>query len=506
MDKPRVAAQDEMLDNSSVEKTTSSPTFAPTSSHNSSAPMQLPVSLLAPSIPQTENTNNRNNAGPKEENWNQTVETDSSSLPGTSLDNVVSHRSPGDGTLLCESGRLTQPNLGQKCSTQQTFANIDNNNGIADEILHQIALAGEELLKLQAQIQSKGQNVVNTYDVVAKSEPCPRTVVDTEQNILDTNVTNHEYVRQNLSSSYDTQGIFSRDNTDVNSNMTVAVSAFAGHKQNNTTVLMPEDRSSPQSLFIHSTVSGNVTSNDDTGISPISSVINLPGTGHAIVCEGDGHLSLPVPEKRKLVFDATCESKTKSPTSNVDFVAPPVWTPLAMKSVACRDKREPLQAWPMTHLVPEVGEKNTETNKGLVPLPLLEEQVFTSEVEQENSVIKSKTKNDQTPPSKQQSAFRKVANRSGLSPSVGLLSLRGNSGTKSRHRHKVPAHEKRPPMSLVGRVLQLADERFASALLDDEVERFACRLVMHHVGKSRCSDPVAKILTEGDDMVGVICS
>ena len=92
-----------------------------------------------------------------------------------------------------------------------------------------------------------------------------------------------------------------------------------------------------------------------------------------------------------------------------------------------------------------------------------------------------------------------------VAPSVGTLSLAGNLAP---HHRRNPRHQG-ALTSVRDKILGSAAHRYCEALLDEEVALFACRL---HVTLglaplliTRCTDPVASVLEEGDDQVSV-CS
>ena len=87
-------------------------------------------------------------------------------------------------------------------------------------------------------------------------------------------------------------------------------------------------------------------------------------------------------------------------------------------------------------------------------------------------------------------------------PTVGALSLAGNLAPH----HRQNTRRQGAKASVRDRILGSAAHRYCEALLDEEVALFACRL---HVTLglaplliSRCSDPVASVLDQGDDRVG----
>ena len=87
-------------------------------------------------------------------------------------------------------------------------------------------------------------------------------------------------------------------------------------------------------------------------------------------------------------------------------------------------------------------------------------------------------------------------------PTVGALSLAGNLAPH----HRQNTRHQGAKASVRDRILGSAAHRYCEALLDEEVALFACRL---HVTLglaplliSRCSDPVASVLDQGDDRVG----
>ena len=87
--------------------------------------------------------------------------------------------------------------------------------------------------------------------------------------------------------------------------------------------------------------------------------------------------------------------------------------------------------------------------------------------------------------------------------SIGALSLAGNLA--SHHRNNPRQQEAKT--SVRDRILGLAAHRYCEALLDEEVALFACRLHvtlgMAPLLLTRCNDPVASVLDDGDDQVRV---
>ena len=88
-------------------------------------------------------------------------------------------------------------------------------------------------------------------------------------------------------------------------------------------------------------------------------------------------------------------------------------------------------------------------------------------------------------------------------PSIGALSLAGNLA--SHHRNNT--RQQGAKTSVRDRILGLAAHRYCEALLDEEVALFACRLHvtlgMAPLLLTRCTDPVASVLDDGDDQVRV---
>ena len=87
--------------------------------------------------------------------------------------------------------------------------------------------------------------------------------------------------------------------------------------------------------------------------------------------------------------------------------------------------------------------------------------------------------------------------------SFGALSLAGNLA--SHHRNNT--RQQGAKTSVRDRILGLAAHRYCEALLDEEVALFACRLHvtlgMAPLLLTRCTDPVASVLDDGDDQVCV---
>ena len=87
--------------------------------------------------------------------------------------------------------------------------------------------------------------------------------------------------------------------------------------------------------------------------------------------------------------------------------------------------------------------------------------------------------------------------------SIGALSLAGNLA--SHHRNN--PRQQGAKTSVRDRILGLAAHRYCEALLDEEVALFACRLHvtlgMAPLLLTRCTDPVASVLDDGDDQVCV---
>lgn len=260
--------------------------------------------------------------------------------------------------------------------------------------------------------------------------------------------------------------------------------------------------------------------------------LNEPSTCSGFEDDGDEEIITPYilrtksrqningrPDKKREFEDDDVESSLlkKETMNQSELVCPPLWTPLAMKTIAKQQS------------IDDIGEENKPVKTGTdidcksadcyfesKPKLNIESKSDTSMLNTDSSVNSSDglvpdesvhkhlSVSEQSPktPPKRKSAFRTVSS-SGLTPIVCSLSLRANSGTKREKRIA------KTPESLHSSVLKVANERYLAALLDDEVSLYMCRLTPGGaVGTRRehCHDPVARILLCGDEMVSITLS
>ncbi|XP_052807277.1 uncharacterized protein LOC128236452 [Mya arenaria] len=514
-----VVHQDEMQDYSPREKSTSTPentshnSIVSTSSHNSSVSMQLPVSILAPS--------SSNVVGHDLQPINGNQFGKDSNLPGSSSEKCGVTQLAGSAMVGTDSHVVSQQNLGHGSQQTQQSANNDNNNNNEEILRLQIEQATEEKIllslevaKLKAQLDtlSQNQNSENTEHGNSTSDREPLFVsYNTTAGDLNANVSNGEYERQFTAPkiSITSQG---NNHRDFNSNMTVNTYIENASEVSGQLTVCPTG-SSPIMTGFSTPKRQYPTEEDDINLTPYilanpkhSDHTNNNGLNSDQLMSQFAHVE-NVPEKRTIDFEDKTQPDIYSKTS-VQYAEPPLWTPLAMKTVAKRYKQDNSSGTNDIHgATGETHEKNISNidvsntgglvppEKTLGPATESQEEIFQNVVQKEMSDFNT-AKGLKTPPStKRHSAFRTIANKTGLSPSVGALSLKANTGNK-----KCGAVQKRLGTSLVSAVLRLADDRYLEALLDDEVELYACRLVLPIVGSDRCCNPVSTMLTDGDDM------
>ncbi|XP_053373884.1 uncharacterized protein LOC123531188 [Mercenaria mercenaria] len=526
---------DVMQDNPHQEKTRPSPdkdthVTTLTNTQNSLDSMQLPVCLTGSGSTSSTSPSGSTDIKNQPNGGDPCSKADNSS---------VSH--PTTFTQLeTDSLLVSQPEVGQH------YSNVLANKTQDEFLQKQIQLFKEkkrQLAQLQMQIQEqlyKGSDpglVLLDHEVdnggLAQNKTSEQTEnrnkcsgsedILTEQVRLDNqhfsrnlNICNQDFKYTGDSS---TQGInvCRQVNLDLNSNVT----STENTNKNSLTESIKETQSS---LYTHSsgTVSGTQKETQvfctptqqklEFGLEDDITPYILKTKSHPKETVGNG-----ASDKREQDFDEVQSSVRSSEAKKTEPVSVPLWTPLAMKTVAKQQtvdnvsEEKPSAETAASFKYTGVETVNSETKpktdifaKSEIDTSVIscENSVNRSGLVPKTSISKYETESDslteqcpKTPPNKK-SAFRSVGSTS-LTPVVGSLSLRANTETK---RETGRMH---PTELLHNSVLRAANERYLEALLDDEVALFMCRLAPGSAGgKGRdfCHDPVAKILLRGDDM------
>lgn len=488
-DNPKIENHDEMQDSSSQEKGSPSPSdtshdLIEATTQNSSN-MQLPLIVLAASSAVETAFENENKL-------KQSLD-----LPGTMASGVSQQSQPSDSP---DSESLSQQQWGQERDATST-------NKTQNELLQeQIKLFKEKQLQLAKLVRGQMLNAAQ-----ANLDNFNNTSVDASLQTLDNaGVTNTEYMKQagNRNSAGATQGVqFSDRDLDVNSNMTVKSTntgnrleilhdspVLHGDYTSDFTTPKKQNNSSVES---EATLTPFILRNSATN----SQVQDMPSTSYQ--CYDSVSLSnvacCQTPEQFSTGGHASCPKSKEESEANPVTIAPPIMTPMAMKIVAQQQKGEVDKA---IYLKEQYKQKDWCENVPERDCENVSDRQVLSDISRQSLEVSRGLK---TPPStKKQSAFRKLG-QSGLTPFVGSLSLRANLNQESTSNV-----DKGSTGLLKSHILHKANERYLEALLDNEVELYACRLVMEHTGTTcttiRCYDPVAKTLMEGDDMVGCTVS
>ena len=483
---------DEMQDNSPQETGSPSPTDTSHSSlasttHNPSN-MQLPLCVPAPSSGNGICSDNGNKPG-------QNLD-----IPGTVASGVSQQRATE--SLSPDSLTMTQHHSGQN------FEHIPASK-THNEFLHeQIKLFKEkqiQLAKLQSQIESLVRVQATTKLPVSVDNVNNVNVDAVFQATDNAVVTNTEYMKQTVTRDITeaTQGatIFTNVDLDLNSNMTVKSTnadkrrdhahspggmdnspvVYGGHTSDFTTPVKQTPLEDALTPFIlrNPSISSQGQDVEFKVHSDGSSVCHTPVNTVKL----GSYNSVKGPE-----LDSNIDIDTKP-----DITVPPLMTPMAMKFLARQQKGEVLKpADVVTNLNENVTNTTTIENEDISDGQALS---------WDNSESVLESRGLKTPPSvKRTSAFRKLG-QSGLTPVVGSMSLRANSTKKSSSGEK--GTKRKNGGVIKGHMLQLANEHYLEALLDNEVELYTCRLVWEPAATIRCYDPVARTLLEGDDMVRI---
>ncbi|XP_060585107.1 uncharacterized protein LOC132741043 [Ruditapes philippinarum] len=508
-----------MQDSPNQEKTTSSPdknthVTTLTNSLNSLNNMQLPVCLTGSS-----STHSASPSGGID-NENQPDITDCCSNADHTL---VSHQTTSFAQLESDSLLVSQQEVGQHKSNVLA-------NKTQDEFLQkQIELFNEkkrQLAKLQMQIQeqlykaSDVEPVSSHHDAfsvgLVQSTAEEQSANRNENRQKDCNTLTEQVDNQHFSRNLNvlnqdftyksdtlTQGInVSRQvNLDLNSNVTVSDDTF----ENLHNVNVKENLSAP-SLHPPDHFSGTqneievfctptqqrVRLEEEENITPY---ILKPKSNLKEVTEtGEGWNQLDVGSQLLNLSDEN------------EKIGVPLWTPLAMKTVAKQQAvGDNFDIFSIENTKRDIKSETDIIAKSEIDISVINSEHSGDRVNglvPNTSIIESSTKSGvcgeqcpKTPPNKR-SAFRSLSS-SGLTPVVGSLSLRGNTDVKFE---TCRMHQSD---SLHNCVLRAANERYLEALLDDEVSLFMCRLSPGNglkKGRDFCHDPVARILLGGDDM------
>lgn len=476
---------DEMQDAPFKETGSTSPTVTSHNALGTSVDMQLPLGALAQA----------SCVEPVFDNGNQ--EGQSLDLPASGA-NGVSHQS--QTVVFCPdslSVPVTQPNLGQDHT--ETWANKTQN----ELLLERIKLCKEKQLQL-AKLQSEFERFVQTGSLVPGDHVHSASTNTRAEPSDNPCVTNAEYMKQNVSNELAAvntlEVLYSDVDLDVNSNMSVrspeAVSTpdltgnieksqsvrdvhASGLKQTSKCTKTELDRGSNIApCLLRNTFSKGESYQDSVDKETVSS---------------QQPVALELTAEQT---DATENTKqfehSKSISSTLGDIVTPLWTPLALKSVA-KHQKELTRSDDISQKLNEPPQ--SKTLESCTDRQVLSENTF-HEISSED-FSKNGTGLKTPPPCKELSAFRKLG-RTGLTPVMGSMSLRANIDTK-----KISQMEEKCKSYPTGQVLQAANERYLQALLDNEVELFTSRLVFKQTSAIRCYNPVAKVLLEGDDMVSI---
>lgn len=530
-----------MQDNPHQEKTRSSPTkdthvTTLTDSQKSLDNMQLPICLTGSGSAYSASTSGSINVENQLQDEDPCLKAD---------DTLVSH-SRTFAQLDTDSLLVSQRELGQHHSN--VLANTTQN----EFLQKQIELFEEkkrQLTQLQMQIQKQLfkasdsgplsfedelDNVVlphrSTTEQFQHEKRHARTADD---NLMEqVKLHNHHFGKNLNNSNVDikntshtsTQGIFvsGQVNLDLNSNVTGTENTYDLPKE--------ETKEKPSSPIVHSAniFSGTLKTHlfSTPTQSKFTSWVEEDITPFILKNKSDDDKTFGENEnnKRRLEFEGVQfnekDAVERHTSSEKGLVSVPLWTPLAMKTVA---KQQTVEKAQRGHQFVENAPSFDFSDNGNAKSeckpkiefdakseidtsvknnePVLGKSVGLVPSEKTENVVKE-TSHEQCPqtPPKKKSAFCAVG-RTGLTPVVGSLALRANTST---------SYEKsgiQQSQSLHSSVLRVANERYLEALLDDEVALFMCRLSPGRItGKRRefCRDPVAKILLHGDDMVSIV--
>lgn len=475
-DDANIENHDEMQDSSSQEKGSPSPTETShdtliTTTRNSSN-MQLPLTVLAPSLAIDPVIENGNSSG-------QNLD-----LPGTAASGVSQLAA---ASLCPDSQSLSQPQQGQHFNT--TSADKTQNTLLQE----QIKLFKEkqlQLAKLQAQIESLVR--CQMFNNAPSNVNFNSISVDTVETLINPRVTNTEYMKQTVSKEIagTSQGVIHSDvDLDVNSNMTVKSSDSGDSFE------LPEHLDTDTPPVVHGGHTSDFTTPQKQTDSPSESEDALtPFILRKPTVRPQSQDTAAVDMVSSQSSDSTkCSGCERESEAEPNVVVPPIMTPMAMKTVARQQEGKEITSQDLCkqdkplNLYENLSESDCDN--------MSDRQVLSEDVTE--SVLVSRGL--KTPPvTKKQSAFQKLG-QSGLTPVIGSLSLRANSN------QKLDSQGDSGSIGLLkGQILHKANERYFEALLDNEVELYACRLVMEHTCSPniRCYNPVAKTLMDGDDMVG----
>lgn len=441
-------------------------TLAIVTSHNAlgtSVDMQLPLGVLAPG----------SSAEPVFDNGNQ--EGQNLDLPASEA-NRVTHQS--QTVVFCPdslSVPVSQLNLGQDHT--ETWANKTQN----ELLLERIKLCKEKQLQL-AKLQSEFERFVQTGSLVP-GDHVHSASTNTRAEASDNRcVTNAEYMMQNVSSELAAvntlEALYSDVDLDVNSNMTVRSPEAVSNPDLTGSFEKLDSDSNIASCFLRNTFSKGESYQDSVDKETASS---------------QQPIALELTAEQTVLTEKTKQFEHYKPiSSTLDDIVTPLWTPLALKSVA-KHQKELSQSDDISQKLNEPPK--SKTLESSTDRQVLSENTF-HEISSED-FSKNGTGLKTPPPCKGPSAFRKLG-RTGLTPVMGSMSLRANIDEK-----KIPLMDEKCKSCPASQVLQAANERYLQALLDNEVELFTSRLVFKQTSAIRCYNPVAKVLLEGDDMVSI---
>lgn len=428
---------------------------SPVTTSQSSTNMQLPLHVLAPSSGLQASLDNGNQSG-------QNLD-----VPGT-MESVVTQQSQAV-LLFPDSLSVSQPQSGQDSGEK---------NKIQNELLQeQIKLYKEkqsQLAQLQSQIESLLKGKVSGTSVGGNpavfNNETSLTVNTTSHLMNNPEVSNLEYKRQTRSKDLTPKPestLLTDIDLDLNSNNTVKSTEDRVAGCPSTPPVVAQQQSPTQG----------------TPQPTITPLILRNSSVHDFQEKNSGETE----------FKSGFNSQNEHVEVKKDQVLPPLWTPLALKSVAKQQRHSNTQETKSEPKESDFIQKNGSTaSPDRQVLSETNQQIEKTEKENIQEICGLKT-----PPScKKRSAFKKVCG-TGLTPVVGSLSLRANSDKKFSYHEDVGSKS-----LLKSQVLRMANERYLEALLDNEVELYTCRLTVDHSPTdNRCYNPVAKTLLEGDDLV-----
>lgn len=363
-----------------------------------------------------------------------------------------------------------------------------------------IAKQQEMLTKLQEQLKQQLFQQQTTTPVVTVTTP----VSHDSRSLLSASENNNNGLNQNLQH----QQTSSRD--DLNSN----VQSENILNNNLTAVSSVDDNqivSHSVSIFASSTAALSQTLSPSRSWSCRN--LTLTPSKHqsrvalATECEITPFVTKTLPQTSGNISAAAMkgiQEQIKNPTpmklesscgTNLFSSAPPLWTPLALKEVS-------LDQQGVTQDICDNEIKTCTSQVAAIDLSVKRptDDDLLDEVE-----IIATCNNSVSPASvSYQSAFKRVTSpsRHSSDSNIGSLSLIGNMAPSP-----VDYSSKRKRLSLRRTVIAVPDEKYQEALLDEECALYSCRLQSIETPGCTghdCTNPVARMLVDGDNMVRIL--